>query len=92
MIDTAEQQIDQLLAGTVAELDITPGLYRAAVEEYGRVGRWLGKKGDEEGGAPWDVYPQGSFPLGTVVRPAREGSEYDLDLVCNRAIHKSSIT
>src|SRR5690554_7797512 len=28
------------------------------------------------------VYPQGSFELGTVIKPMTDGDEYDIDIVC----------
>ena len=72
------------------DIDIPPGKYQQAVDRYEAVGRWL-EGGDYPGsdGAP-DIYPQGSFRLGTVVRPIRGGVEadYDIDLVCELAIAK----
>jgi len=38
------------------------------------------------------IYPQGSFRLGTVVRPAGRTGEYDIDLVCWLLIAKENIT
>lgn len=37
-----------------------------------------------------DIFPQGSFSLGTVVRPYRESKEmdYDLDFVCCLSLQK----
>lgn len=72
------------------DIDIPPGKYKEAVDRYEAVGRWL-EGGNYPGGvgAP-DIYPQGSFRLGTVVRPIRGGVEadYDIDLVCQLAIPK----
>lgn len=90
MLDTANDLIDQLLDGAVEALDIPTSLYEKAVAEYERVGHWLSAHADgsSEG---WRVYPQGSFRLGTVVRPA--GSDhYDLDAVCLRTIDRESTT
>ncbi|HTZ87684.1 MAG TPA: nucleotidyltransferase [Solirubrobacteraceae bacterium] len=82
--------ISNLLEGTVEELDIPPQLRAAADYEYHCVGSWLAAHADP-GGLGWRVYPQGSFRLGTVVRP--EGSdEYDLDAVCLRSIAKEHTT
>lgn len=80
----------RFLENVAAELDIPPGKYQEAVDRYQAVGRWL------EGGRYPDcsdvpsIYPQGSFRLGTVVRPLREGIEadYDIDLVCELPIAK----
>ena len=66
-----------------SEIDIPPSKYRAAEGRYVAVGNWL-ENGDYPGcfGQP-RIYPQGSFRLGTVVRPIRNGIEasYDIDLV-----------
>lgn len=74
----------QFLDTLAEDLDIPPSKFREAVEHYQAVGDWL-----EKGAYPQDVrvvliYPQGSFRIGTVVRPIREGVEagYDIDLVC----------
>ncbi len=76
--------VDALLEQVAEELDIPPSKYGQAVERYTAVGRWI------EGGTyagrvrPPAIYPQGSFRLGTVVRPYRHGADkdYDIDLVC----------
>ena len=72
------------------DIDIPPGKYQDAVDRYQAVGSWL-----EDGDYPdcqgeLSIYPQGSFRLGTVVRPIRGGVEasYDIDLVCELPIEK----
>ncbi len=53
------------------------------------------ENGDYEGAtAAPSIYPQGSFRLGTVVRPLKEGrdSDYDIDLVCELQINKKHST
>jgi hypothetical protein len=90
MFDTESQIISALLESTIADLDIPPEMRAAAEEEYERVGGWLAEHADA-GGDGWQVFPQGSFRLGTVVKP--EGAdEYDLDIVCRRQIEKAAIT
>jgi len=76
--------VDLILRQLAEELDIPPSKYQQAVERYSAVGRWL-----EQGGYPGtygrpDIYVQGSFRLGTVVRPLKGGREadYDIDLAC----------
>ena len=72
------------------DIDIPPGKYKQAVERYEAVGRWLEGGSYPGSAAAPDIYPQGSFRLGTVVRPIRDGVEadYDIDLVCELAIAK----
>ena len=72
------------------DIDIPPGKYKEAVERYEAVGRWLEGGSYPGSAAAPDIYSQGSFRLGTVVRPIRDGVEadYDIDLVCELAIAK----
>ena len=72
------------------EIDIPPGKYKDAVDRYESVGRWLGDGECPECSGELSIYPQGSFPLGTVVRPIRNGLEasYDIDLVCEIPLRK----
>ena len=63
------QVVSRLLGATVEELDISPLQYELAVRRYSDLGQWLVALGI---GDP-DVYPQGSFRLGTVVRPTAGG-------------------
>ena len=78
MLDSIEEIISFLFTSAITQLDISTELYELAVLKYEEVGNWLGKTG----GPGWEIYPQGSFRLGTVVRPAGEQAEYDIDLVC----------
>ena len=84
----------EFLERVASEIDIPPGKYQNAVDRYEAVGRWL-----EAGGYPGalgqpSIYPQGSFRLGTVVRPIRRGIEadYDIDLVCEIPLAKHRTT
>lgn len=84
----------KFLEQVASEIDIPPGKYQDAVGRYQAVGRWL-----EEGEYPGCsgelcIYPQGSFRLGTVVRPIRDGIEasYDIDLVCEMPLRKDQST
>lgn len=87
-MDTMEQMLSMLLDGAVETLDIPPDLQQVAIERYEEVGTWLA----EHGGYRCRIYPQGSFRLGTVVRPAGGTGEYDIDLVCRLLITKENTT
>ncbi|NBE95496.1 nucleotidyltransferase [Nonomuraea sp. KC401] len=80
--------LSMLLDGAVETLDIAPHLYERTVGEYEDVGTWLAENGNPD----WRIYAQGSFLLGTVVRPNTPRGEYDIDLVCRLPIVKESIT
>lgn len=89
MFESPEELMSALLLGTVQELDIPPDLYRLAEARYKDVGQWLSWHAGT--GPAWDIYPQGSFRLGTVVRPLVGNGEYDIDLVCLRHVAKENI-
>lgn len=89
MPTTAAGTIGWLLANVAEIVDLPLGLYQAADEQYRLVGQFLADRSDGEG---WDVYPQGSIRLGTVVRPFVDEGGFDLDMVCRRDILKSSTT
>ena len=88
------EQYSRFLDKVAENIDIPPGKYQDAVNRYQAVGRWL-EDGDYSGcsGKP-NIYPQGSFALGTVVRPLRGGVEagYDIDLVSELPIDKDLTT
>lgn len=72
-----ERQQD--LLKIIAHLDITPTMYKNAEEKYRSIMSYLNQHG-----LVADIYPQGSFALGTVVRPSAKtvNTAYDLDVVC----------
>ena len=90
MLDSAEEQLSALLEGTIAQLDIPPHLYQQAVDKYQRVARYLGA-GDESDDNQLLIYPQGSFRLGTVIRPTAD-ADYDIDLVFRVSATKEQTT
>lgn len=75
-------QINRMYEILGKQLDISDELFEDAVNEYRRLGKWLD---EQTPGYEISVYPQGSFALGTVVRPITERDDYDIDLVCEFA-------
>ena len=67
------------------QIDITPTQYELAKSHYEAVAKCL-----TNGGVATDVYPQGSFAFGTVIRPYREGkdADFDIDLVAQSSDDK----
>lgn len=82
MSNTIERQRDILKI--ISQLDISPTMYKNAEEKYHAVARFL-----EDCGIEADIYPQGSFAFGTVLRPTTKepDANYDLDFICQ--IHSS---
>lgn len=73
----------------IEKLDLSPTMHQDATNKYITVCEFLGAHGIEA-----EFYPQGSFSLGTVVRPFSKGEEltYDLDVVCQVNNAKDQIT
>ena len=82
-----ERQKDIL--SIISSLDISPTLYKNAVEKYETITSFLVSCGIEA-----DIYPQGSFAFGTVVRPNTKSSSpnYDLDFICQVSGDRDAFT
>lgn len=72
----------------ISKLDITPTMYVTATSRYQTVANELSQRGIDA-----DFYPQGSFRLGTVVRPFVKGKDkqYDLDVIGESVLSKETI-
>lgn len=84
-------QFSKFLQYLAEALDISEARYRQAEERYQAVGKWLGR--DESVLAQYspEIYPQGSFRLGTVIKPVSDAEEYDIDLVCDVKLSKNRV-
>ncbi len=71
-------RIDMVLRQIAKELDITDEKYENAVASYNAVGTYLSNNINVQ----VDIFPQGSFRLGTVIKPLSDEDDYDIDLVC----------
>jgi len=87
------QQNLSLLLNLIAEsLDIPDSKYEDAVKKYEAVGNWLDADKSPLHIYRPTIYPQGSFRLGTMIKPINDGDEYDIDLVCHLEIDKNKVT
>lgn len=84
--------MNQLLEFLVELLDIPPSYYEMAGDRYRSLARWLHRKESKVAHLSPDVYLQGSFRYGTVIRPLLASEEYDLDLVCQILLTKTEVT
>lgn len=77
------QKIDNdILTAILAEIDLPDSARQKAEARYKALGEWFGEPGRTCSSFGPRIYPQGSFRLGTVVRPLSEDDEYDLDMGC----------
>ncbi|MCA1407890.1 nucleotidyltransferase [Ensifer sp. IC3342] len=74
--------IEAFLEALVAELEIPDHRYEQAEKSYQSLGEWLHRPLSTVRQYDPTVYCQGSFRLGTAIRPLTEDEEYDIDSVC----------
>lgn len=62
-------------------LDISQSQYESITKSYQAVGKWLSEGTLIKALKP-EIRPQGSFMLGTAIKPINENDDIDIDLVC----------
>ncbi len=87
MLSKSERKED--IIRLVKKLDLSPSMYKEATEKYKNLGEFL-----SESDMLVDIYPQGSFATGTVVRPYKDSkdSDYDVDCICLLHMNKNKIS
>lgn len=86
-------EAERYLEALAAELEVDPSRYESAERSYNSLGKWLHRENSTVLQYDPQVYVQGSFRLGTAIKPLNEGEEYDVDSVCEfKALTKSSMT
>lgn len=72
------QKLGLIFNELAKELNISKTDYDRAVTSYTALGKFMKEHNND-----WDIkiYPQGSFELGTVVKPITEEDQYDVDLI-----------
>ncbi|MDP2965579.1 MAG: nucleotidyltransferase, partial [Pelolinea sp.] len=75
------KDLNEVLRIIAAKLDIDETRYKNASDKYQAVTKWLIADSSSLKIYKPDIYPHGSFALGTIVKPL-SNDEYDIDLVC----------
>lgn len=75
-------KINDLLENIGQVLDITETQHELVEQRYTAVANQLSKEGSRLSVYKPEILPQGSFLLGTMIRPIMEEDELDVDLVC----------
>lgn len=84
---------EEYLEALAESLEISKTRYDQAYERYHSLGRWLNRAASSIKQYNPKVYAQGSFALGTVIKPRTDAEEYDVDLVCEmERLSKSEVT
>lgn len=87
-----KKQFDEILETLGKNLDISKTQFDAAVKSYQAVGEWLCKDDSELAPYKPEIRPQGSFILGTMIKPVCEDDDLDIDLVCQLTRKKENWT
>ena len=84
---------EQSLREVAEALEISDARYESAERSYRSVASWLERAESRFAGQELLVYSQGSFRIGTPIRPANEDEKYDLDIVFeNKTATKTSLS
>ena len=78
----SQAQFDEIFNELSRNLDITATQYEKAVSSYQAVGKWLSDDNSKLSPYSPEILPQGSFLLGTMIKPVLNTDELDVDLVC----------
>ncbi len=84
--------VEQALEDLAEALQVPESRYREAEARYKSVGKWLGRPESILTKVSPTVYVQGSFRLGTVIKPVSDAEDYDIDIVCELGVSKSRYT
>ena len=74
-----KEQLNELYERIVKTIDISNEMFDVAEQEYKNLGDWIDHTTPQY---KIHIYSQGSFALGTVIKPIDDSEDYDLDLVC----------
>lgn len=83
---------ESILDDLVEKLDIPPSYYELAKQRAVSLEEWLLRPASSVRQFSPEVYPQGSFRYGTVIRPIAADGYYDLDLVVIFQLSTASVT
>lgn len=73
---------ERSLLVAVEALELPPSAYEKAVQRYKSLGEWFSRPESTVAKNDPHIFVQGSFALGTAIRPLLAGESYDLDLSC----------
>lgn len=74
-----KEQLNNLYERVIKTIEISDEMFDEAEKAYKDLGAWIDKQTPTY---KINIYSQGSFALGTVIKPISDSEDYDLDLVC----------
>lgn len=92
MLTLTRESLNKIFLNLAQGLDIPDAYFEQARLRYQSIGNWLEREGSIVSAYAPEIYPQGSFALGTVIKPISNADEYDIDLVCRLGLTKADVT
>jgi hypothetical protein len=90
---TLTRESEEFLEDLAEELSVPTSRYEQAERSYHSLGDWLRREASTIRQYGPNVYVQGSFRLGTTIRPSNDAEEYDIDSVCEfQKLSKTALT
>lgn len=84
--------VEQFLENFAREIQVPDARYETAATSYKSVGNWFSREGSSLINLNPQVHSQGSFALGTVIKPLSDEDDYDVDMICSVEIDRSKLT
>lgn len=89
----ATKLAQKYLEALAEELQISETRYDQAYDRYKSLGNWLSRDTSSIKKYLPNIYAQGSFALGTVIKPYTDAEEYDVDAACElQKLSKTELT
>jgi hypothetical protein len=83
MLSTSEKtNWNEIIKELSNVLDISETQRKEAEDRYNAVGSFLQSNNSFLANYEPEIFPQGSFSIGTIIKPLKKDEEYDIDLVC----------
>ena len=79
---TSQQKNSSSINSVIEKLELPASAYEKARKRYDDLGAWFDRDDSLVKDNTPHIFPQGSFRLGTAIRPLDESEAYDLDLSC----------
>lgn len=76
----------------IDELDLPSRIEEKVNKRYESLSNWFNRENSTLKGIDIDVFSQGSFALGTTIKPIHDNEEYDLDMGCKLNIENCKST
>ncbi|MGG6448289.1 nucleotidyltransferase domain-containing protein [Pseudobacillus badius] len=73
---------NNILLEVIEQLDLPESIDRKVRDRYISLSKWFGRENSSLRDINIDIFSQGSFALGTTIKPLKEDEEYDLDMGC----------